>query len=215
MSSGKKSPAKTKPPAPPPRLPATSARSRTRGEESRGGVHVQWRGGGAHIAGAPLCTRLSSGLGTGRGGVTAGVACARRSDTDGAQARGLTVNESEGPQEHDPAQPEGARAQAARAARGVVPGSRRRHRLLASVRSLPPPKLLPGRRHRGAVRGHAQGGLRPPPAGRPRPLRRGGAASGRTRPRAGSCRQARARVPPADRAGRCDSEGRRWVPGKP
>lgn len=106
---------------------------------------------------------------------------ARRSDTDGGQARGLTVNESEGPQEHDPGQPEGACAEAGREARGVVPWPRRRLRLQACVRGFPPPKLLPGRRHCGTskgMRGERCAPGRPPPAERPRPFHPAGPLPG-------------------------------------
>lgn len=91
MGSGKKSPAKTKPTAPfVPPAPAPAPQNLSQipgpeGRESRSGVHVQWRG--RLRLGAPLCTGLRSGLGTGRGRVTGGSRVrARRSDTDGAQA---------------------------------------------------------------------------------------------------------------------------------
>lgn len=96
----------------------------------------------------------------------------------------LTVNEGERPQEHDPGQPEGACAEAGRAARGVAPRPRRRPRSRARAPDLPPPQRLLGRRHRwpprrmrGERRAATTRPLRPAP-----PTPGGHAHSGRSRP---------------------------------
>ena len=135
---------------------------------------VMWRG--RVRLGAWLFTRGRKAKGPGGAGSLAGVACARgRATPPGPRPRGLTVNESEGPQENDPGQPEGARAEAGLAARGVAPLPRRRPRLPASARSFPPPESFPGRRHCRAFRVHARGGAScaglPRPQPRPRLLR--------------------------------------------
>lgn len=72
----------------------------------------------------------------------------------------LTVNESEGSQEHDPGQPEGARTKMGRAARGITLGLGRRPMPRAPIPRLPPPHLLHRHRHCRAVRAHARGGPR-------------------------------------------------------
>lgn len=72
----------------------------------------------------------------------------------------LTVNESEGSQEHDPGQPEGARTKMGRAARGITLGLGRRPMPRAPIPRLPPSHLLHRHRHCRAVRAHARGGPR-------------------------------------------------------
>lgn len=91
----------------------------------------------------------------------------RRGNSDGSSGpRGLTVNESEGPQEHDPGQPESARSETGRTAHGVAPRPRRRPRLGARIPGLPPPQRLLRRSHRGAASAHAH---EAPRARTPRP----------------------------------------------
>lgn len=115
---------------------------------------------------------------------------------------GLTVNESEGPQEHDPGQPESARPKAGRAARGVEPRPRRRPRpaaRLSGLPGLPLPQRLLGRRHCGAISAHAPGA---PRARTPRPEREPGHAPRLATPRAGSARvprRPRVVLPPGGR----------------
>lgn len=113
--------------------------------------------------------------------------------------RGLTVNESEGPQEHDPGQPESARSEMGITARGLAPRppSRRRPRLGARIPGFPPPQGLLGGRHRGAASAHAR---EAPSARTPRPKReaapaRAGHAHGRGA-RSGSRRARAPRRPP-------------------
>lgn len=169
------------------------------GRGSRAGVQVQWRGGGAYGWGSAVyAPEERPGVGT----VTGGVAC----------ARGLTVNESEGPQEHDPGQPEGARAEAGRAVRGVSPWSRRRPRSLARARNLPPPERLFGRRHCRAIQGAcAEIVARETPAysrAAP-PTPPGPAHNQEDTPLCGEhVPGSSARAPPADRAGYCNSAGK-------
>lgn len=119
-----------------------------------------------------------------RRGRSGGRGCVRRGHSDGSSGpRGLTVNESEGPQEHDPGQPESARSETGITARGLVPRppSRRRPRLGARILGLPPPQGLLGGRHRWAASTHAP---EAPSARTPRPKReaapaRAGHAHGR------------------------------------
>lgn len=93
---------------------------------------------------------------------------AERQHQWGPGPRRLTVNESEGSQEHDPGQPEGARTKVSRGARGITlrPGQRPTPR--APISRLPPPQLLHRHRHCRAVRAHARGA---PRAGTPHPHR--------------------------------------------
>ena len=103
---------------------------------------------------------------------------ARGGATLGAWPSGLTINESEGPQEHDPGQPESARAEAGRAALEVAPLPRRSLGLRVPSPSLASPQRLPGRRHRWASTAHAPGRREPRPAARPRPHLRPGLPAG-------------------------------------
>lgn len=124
-----------------------------------------------------------------RRGARGGTACGggARGGAPSGRPRGLTVNESEGLQEHDPGEPEGARAEAGRAAHGVAP--RRRRGLRARGRGLPPPQGILGRRHRRALRTHARGtprADRSAPAERPRPQLEVHVRRGQPRARSGA-----------------------------
>lgn len=139
---------------------------------------------GAAVTASALASAGSAGgprgsaANTPRGRPGRGGGGARAGATLGAWPRGLTINESEGPQEHDPGQPESARAEAGRAALEVAPLPRRSLGLRVPSPSLASPQRLPGRRHRWASTAHARGRRESRPAARPRPHLRPGSPAG-------------------------------------
>lgn len=75
--------------------------------------------------------------------------------------RTLTVYESEGLQEHDSGQPEGASAQPGWRAHGIASRSGWRRRTLILISDLPFPQRPLGRSHYQAIWAHAHGGPAP------------------------------------------------------